>query len=162
MLTENWESNKNRINQLWPDVNWSPAEKELWHEELSTRNQKWLMEAIKAVAKNYSSDRPKLKWIVTAFDKIKRENEADEAARQARTQIEEKQISDREAEEMLERANKEMLGVLVALPPERLRQLAKKVREVLGLQVDVTQPPQTWSRTAVGCMVAAHKKLGTN
>ena len=159
MLDETWERNKTRINQLWPDVNWQHAEKELWHEELSELNQNWLTEAIKNVAKTYSSPKPKLVWITKAFTKVKKKSEADAAARQAKTEIKQKQQTDAEAEAMAQKAHMEMVAILISLAPDRLQALAKKVQMVLGLRVDVSMPPQTWSRTAVGCMIAAHNKL---
>ena len=159
MIEENWDRNKQRINELWPDVSWQPAEKELWHEQLSNVNQTWLTEAIKDVATRYSSSKPKLAWITKAFTEIKRRSESEAAARQAKTQIHEKQQADAEAEAMAQKAHMEMVAVLISLAPDRLQELAKKVQMVLGLKVDVSQPPQTWSRTAVGCMIAAHNKL---
>jgi len=159
MSEETWDRNKQRINDLWPEVSWTPTEKQLWHDTLHDVNQNWLNDAILATAKSYSSSKPQLKWILKAIDRIKKKEESDAAYRQAKTEIKEKQISDAEAMEVMNRANQEMIGKLVSFSPDHLRHLAKKVQLVLGLQVDVEQPPQTWSRTAVGCMMAAHNRL---
>ena len=160
MIEETWERNKDRINDLWPEVNWTPTEKQLWHESLSLLNQGWVKQSVMNTAKSYSSTKPQLKWILKSFERIKQKDESDAAHRQARTQIMEKKLSDAEAQEMMHKASQEMLGALVAMPPDYVRKLAKKVQSVLGLQIDVDQPPQTWSRTAVGCMMAAHNRLG--
>lgn len=160
-MAKTWQDNTALINGLWPTVSWSPEERGLWHDELAERNQDWLHQALKAVAKNYATPKPTLKWVVTELDNIKRSNEA----------VTHSYIQDarKEKDEEIERLSREvakerigMIKLLDELPPSLVLHAVGEVAKVVGLKINTEEEFTEWSSLALGCTVVALERMAAN
>jgi hypothetical protein len=70
-VTRTWDENREVINELWPMLELRPAERELWHDDLSTLDQDMLLEALREVKRSKDSPWPQLAWIHAAYNAIK-------------------------------------------------------------------------------------------
>jgi hypothetical protein len=66
-----WDDNRETINDLWPLLELRPAEKELWHDDLSALDQETLYEALREVKRSKESPWPQLAWIHEAYRQLR-------------------------------------------------------------------------------------------
>lgn len=70
-----WELNRQAINQLWPQCQWTDEERKLLNEDLSSIDQDVLYDALRNVKRNRDTLYPQLKWITEEYrhlDRLKR------------------------------------------------------------------------------------------
>lgn len=71
MSERSWDDNRETINDLWPLLELRPAEKELWHDDLSALDQETLYEALREVKRSKESPWPQLAWIHEAYRQLR-------------------------------------------------------------------------------------------
>lgn len=71
MSDRTWDDNRETINDLWPLLELRPAEKELWHDDLSALDQDVLYEALREVKRSKESPWPQLAWIHEAYRQLR-------------------------------------------------------------------------------------------
>jgi hypothetical protein len=67
-----WDDNREMANELWPLMNLQPAERDLWHDDLSGLDQVILYDAMRNVKRNNESLYPQLKWIRDEYRSLHR------------------------------------------------------------------------------------------
>lgn len=70
-----WELNRQAINQLWPQCQWTDEERKLLNEDLSTLDQDVLYDSLRNVKRTRDTLYPQLKWIIEEYkhlDRMKR------------------------------------------------------------------------------------------
>lgn len=65
-----FEANKQAINQLWPQCQWTDEERKLWHDDLSPLDQDTLYDAIRNVKRSHDTLYPQLKWISQEYREL--------------------------------------------------------------------------------------------
>ena len=136
-----WDKNRQRINGLWPEVTWTPMERELWTERLQVLDQTTLQSALEKVVIQYARQKPALKWVLCEYETMTQEEREREAHLQGRMDRVERMQAERDE---VGRDRSEMQNVLRQIPPEDLKQL------------DPDKPLDEWSSFAVGITYAAH------
>ena len=144
-----WNSNIERIRGLWPNANWTPEERDLWYQNLKDLNQDWVREAIDEVAKSYSSNKPTLKWVLSAFKQVKvsRTDPTGQA-------VEEAAESRWEEEEMAARSRVEMQDAIARFTPEEVANAKYQVFSRFKIKVPDSDT-ESWSRMSLGLVHAA-------
>ena len=66
-MTRTWDENREAINDLWPLMELRPAERQLWHDDLSPLDQEMLYESLREVKRSHESPWPQLAWIHGAY-----------------------------------------------------------------------------------------------
>ena len=66
-MSRTWDENRSAINQLWPVMQFTDEEKRLWHDDLCSKDQDTLYDAIRNVKRNKDSQYPQLKWVLDAY-----------------------------------------------------------------------------------------------
>ena len=72
MTDTEWAEFAQEMAGRWPRWNPSGVEKGDWQDRLQGLNLDWLRAATKAVREQYSSDAPRLRWVLEAFEVIRR------------------------------------------------------------------------------------------
>lgn len=70
-----WELNRQAMNQLWPQCQWTDEERKLLNEDLSTLDQDVLYDSLRNVKRTRDTLYPQLKWITEEYkhlDRMKR------------------------------------------------------------------------------------------
>ena len=62
-----WDDNRNAINQLWSQCEWTEEERRLMHDDLGSLDQDVLYDAIRNVKRNYDTLYPQLKWFRSEY-----------------------------------------------------------------------------------------------
>lgn len=65
-----WEANKQAINQLWPQCQWTDEERRLWHDDLSGLDQEVLYDAVRNVKRSHDTLYPQLKWMTQEYREL--------------------------------------------------------------------------------------------
>ena len=62
-----WEQNKQAMNQLWPQCQWSDEERRLLKDDLSSLDHDVLYDALRNVKRTRDTLYPQLKWIMDEY-----------------------------------------------------------------------------------------------
>lgn len=154
-----WDTNRQRINGLWSGASWTPEEKFIWHDALHELNQHKLWEALQVVAKKYSSPKPQIKWVLTAYERILDDEQAKAKAEQREQDREDDSEKDRRMMEEVRRDQRMMRQALQELDGPTLVRCAKLATLVTGLPINHDLAVSEWSNMAVGCTFAALENL---
>ena len=149
-MNESWESNRRLINGLWPEADFTPDERDLFHKAFCNLNQEWLKEAIERAAMDRMGKKPYVAWIKKEFNSIK----AEKTIPNFRNEIHKKSDvqNDREGE------FSDCRKFIKQFPGERIEEGARRIKAATGVVVDVTDDVENWSMMAVGLMAAFLEK----
>jgi hypothetical protein len=79
-LAHDWARTLDLLHGLWPKVEWTPTQLELWAEEFGPGawrgNQDYVREAIKRTYADVGSRPPKMREVSAAYDAVRAEEEA--------------------------------------------------------------------------------------
>ena len=154
-----WDTNRQRINGLWSGASWTPEEKFIWHDALHEMNQHKLWEALQIVAKKYSSPKPQIKWVLTAYERILDDEQAKVIAEKREQDEEADSDKDRRMMEEVRSDQRMMRQTLQGLDGPTLVRCAKLATLVTGLPIDHDLALGEWSNMAIGCTFAALENL---
>jgi hypothetical protein len=134
---------KKKINGLWPSASWNPEERDLWEKTLYPLDQWALNTALDQVAKNYSREKPALRWVLDAYQQIKNDNRPKPDLTQRMNEV--------QAEEN-NRANwsAQTRQLINNTDRETLERAAEDVRARVGFKIDIDRPIEEWSYMALG------------
>lgn len=149
-----WFLNKEKINELWSNCEWTQSESDLFTKRLGHLNQDWLAQAIENVRTNFNSSKPAIKWIIDEYKKI----QEDARFKDRYKEIAEKENSDNEEIQSCSADLDRMRQSIDCLPDTIQESVALKVFQVTGIKIDFTVPVEKWSRLKIAMTAAAIKR----
>tara|TARA_R110001592_G_scaffold122620_3_gene329573 strand:+ start:17657 stop:18094 length:438 start_codon:yes stop_codon:yes gene_type:complete len=138
-----FEANKRKINGLWPLVDWTDEERDLWTRRLQHLVQPWLDEALDEVATSYAVKKPHLKWVMDAYLKVR---DAHRGPGKTGDPIEEGiTASDRST----------MIDRIESMTDAEKEEVKRKLKMTCDVQVDFSQDLAEWKNFTMAMVLAA-------
>lgn len=146
-----WDKNRQLVNGLWGNAEWTKTQVELWHSELYHLDQWVLEKALKAVAIKYTSDVPKIKWVLAEYKSMKAESRDElSRAQSPEAKLLEETIKRQEIDEQ----NATIHARIRAAPRDVVNAAAINVARKTGIHIQPEADVTTWTNIALGFMDA--------
>jgi hypothetical protein len=151
-----WIKNRELVNGLWKNAEWTQEQVRLWHGELFALDQWALEQALKAVAIKYTSDVPKLKWVLAEYKAIKSEHRNELQRGQTK---EAKEMESEIARQEIDEQNNLIRDRMTTTSAEVLLAAVDNVRQKTGIQIHLDTDVHKWSNMALGFINAELERM---